>query len=72
MDAANDLTLDAVQKRLNEQGVKDVKFFLTNSVGSTPKSVLEKEITYLLSTYLDGYKMPLGLLGDTPDKQQSA
>ncbi|AEJ00161.1 hypothetical protein Nit79A3_0255 [Nitrosomonas sp. Is79A3] len=68
MDATNELTLDAVQKKLTEKGVKDVKFFLTNAVGSTPKSVLEKEVTYLLSTYLDGYKTKLGLLGDTPDR----
>ncbi|PXX08945.1 hypothetical protein C8R27_14115 [Nitrosomonas ureae] len=66
MEATNDLTLDVVQKRLDKYGVRDVKFFLTNAVGTTPKSVLEKEVAFLLSTYLDGYSKPLDRLGDAP------
>lgn len=63
MNGANEL--DNVQKRLNEKGVRDVKFFFTPNVKTMTKSVLKQDVAYVLSTYLDGYKTPLSKFGDS-------
>ena len=58
--------MDAVQKRLNDLGVRDIKFFFTPSVKTMPNSQVKREVAFILNTYLDGYRTPFGLLGDTP------
>lgn len=63
-DSNNDLNV--VQEKLDKLGVRDVKFFFTPSARTMPNSVLKQDVAYLLSTYLDGYKVPLEMFGDTP------
>lgn len=65
MNSSNELR--EVQKRLNDRGVRDVKFFFTPSVMTMTNSVLKQDVAYLLGTYLDGYKVPLERFGDTPE-----
>lgn len=57
--------LECVQQKLNDLGVCDVKFFFTSAVRSMPTSDVTQDIALLLSTYLDKYRVPLELFGDT-------
>lgn len=58
------MNLEQTQKRLNDAGIRDVKFFWDKSAYSMPKSILSDQLCFLLNTYLDGYKVPLEKFND--------
>lgn len=57
-------TLDQLQTRLDDLGIRDIKVFWSLSSEST-RIELENKLVSILNTYLDGNKRPLGLLIDT-------
>ena len=59
-----DLSVPTLQKRLDDLGVRDIKVFWSESAKSKSRVDIEKELSFILNTYLDGYCKPLGPIGD--------
>ena len=55
-----DLSIPTLQKRLDDLGVRDIKVFWSESAKSKSRIDVEKELSFILNTYLDGYCKPLG------------
>lgn len=59
-----DLSIEALQKRLDERGIRDIKVFWSGDKNKISINELEKELSFILNTYIDGDVIPLGLFGD--------
>lgn len=54
--------IDAIQKRLDEKGIIDIKFFFDNEVPVTPETL--EEILVILELHTRGESKPLEAIGD--------
>lgn len=59
----NTSSLQAVQAKLNERGVRDVKFFFNQE--TSPLSDMKERVAYVLDTYLRGDCEQAQPAGDT-------
>lgn len=64
MDKERELTIEALQKRLDERGIRDIKVFWSENFSKFSNSYLEKELIIILNSYLDGDFVPLKPIGD--------
>mgnify|MGYP001390974562 CR=1 FL=1 len=56
-------SIDLLQKRLDEKGVRDIKVFIDPDAKFT-KDELKDELVEILNFHLDGESKPYSLIGD--------
>jgi hypothetical protein len=56
--------LQEVQSTLASRGLQDVKFFFSLDVQARPNSEVERDVAYVLDTYLRGDCVPMAAIGD--------
>lgn len=56
--------LEVVQSTLDTRGLQDVKFFFSLDVQAKPNSDVERDVAYVLDTYLRGDRAPMQAIGD--------
>ena len=64
MGKERDSSIDALQKRLDERGIRDIKVLWSENFSQFSSTDIEKELVFILNTYLDGQCVPLKPIGD--------
>lgn len=65
-----DLAVAEVQKRLDEAGVKDLRFYWKENLkadvqsGKVPKEQIQLDVAHMLTQYLDGNVVEMDMLED--------